>query len=66
MARAMHREICSMRVAEAAKRPACIDTEGLARDLAGKHGAIIGEVGEILVEALSQGGEQDRCGRRGV
>jgi len=33
MARAMHPEICSMRVAEAAKRQRCIDTEGLARGL---------------------------------
>ena len=31
MARAMHPEICSMRVAEAAKRQRRIDTEGLAR-----------------------------------
>jgi hypothetical protein len=29
-ARAIHLEICSMRVAEAAKRQRCIDTEGLA------------------------------------
>jgi len=29
----MHPEICSMRVAEAAKRQGCIDTEGLARGL---------------------------------
>ena len=44
----MHPEICSMRVAEAAKRQRCIDTEDLARGLpelrTGKHGAIIGEV----------------------
>jgi hypothetical protein len=47
MVRAMHPEICSMRVAEAAKRQRCIDTEGLARSLTevrtGKHGPIIGE-----------------------
>jgi hypothetical protein len=33
MARAMHPEICSMRVPEAAKRQRCIDTERLARGL---------------------------------
>jgi hypothetical protein len=32
MACAMHPEICSMRIAEAAKRQRCIDTEGLAVD----------------------------------
>jgi hypothetical protein len=52
--RAMHPEICLMRVAEAAKRQRCVDTEGLARGLTeprtGKHSAIIGEADEALVE----------------
>jgi hypothetical protein len=53
MARAMHPEICSMRVAEAAKRQCCVDTQALARGLTelrtGKHGAI-GEADEAVVE----------------
>ena len=44
-----------MRVAEGAKRQHHIDTEGLARGLTelrtGKHGAIIGEADDALVEA---------------
>src|SRR5262249_47729046 len=64
MARAMHPEICSMRVAEAAKRQRCIDTNGLARGLtelwAGKHGAIIGEADQALVEGgVPQGRKQE-------
>jgi hypothetical protein len=43
-----------MRVAEGAKRQRCIDTQGLARGLTelptGKHGAILGEADEALVE----------------
>jgi hypothetical protein len=34
----MHPEICSMRVAEAAKRQRCIDTEGLAHGRLNQRG----------------------------
>jgi hypothetical protein len=49
----MHPEICSMRVAEAAKQQRCIDpslARGLTELPTGEHGAILGEADEALVE----------------
>ena len=60
MPRSMHPEIRSMRVAQAAKRQRCIGSEGLARGLTelrtGKHGAIVGETDQALVECGVQEG----------